>query len=89
MLFLDEIVAYTVAGGGCLHCHLSDKALDQLRTFKTTLQEVGYCNETDTPYVKVRTPLPVSVKIHLQRKNSHENIDRGMFPEFGENSPAQ
>lgn len=71
MLFLDEIIAYTVASGGCLHCRLSDEALKRLKLFRTTLKEVGYDGDTDTPYVKVTTPLPMPVKIHLKRKESY------------------
>jgi hypothetical protein len=70
VLFLDEIVAYTVASGGALHCRLSDDAIRRLKNVRATLKEVGYCGETDTPYVKVSTPLPLPVKIHLKRKNA-------------------
>lgn len=73
MLILDEVVAYTVTSRGCLNCRLSDRALKQLKTFRTTLKEVGYNTETDTPYVKVRTPLPAPVKINLKRQNNAGN----------------
>lgn len=68
MLFLDEIVAYTVNARGCLNCRLSDHAISRLKKVRASLKEVGYDGETDTPYVKVSTPLPVPVKIHLKRK---------------------
>ena len=70
MLILDEVVAYTVTPRGCLNCRLSDRAQKKLKSFRTTLKEVGYNTETDTPYVKVRTPLPAPVKINLKRQNA-------------------
>lgn len=70
MLILDEVVAYTVTSRGCLNCRLSDRAQRQLKKFRTNLKEVGYNTETDTPYVKVRTPLPAAVKINLKRQNA-------------------
>jgi hypothetical protein len=75
MLILDELVTYTVSSRGCLNCRLSDKAQKKLRSFRTTLKEVGYNVATDTPYVKVRPPLPASVTIHLKRQNAHEKVD--------------
>lgn len=69
MLFLDEIVAYTVNARGRLNCRLSDHAISRLRRVRASLKEVGYDGETDTPYVKVSTPLPVPVKINLKRKD--------------------
>lgn len=72
MLILDELVTYTVTSRGCLNCRLSESAQKQLKTFRTTLKEVGYNVETDTPYVKVRTPLPAPVKIHLKRQSVAE-----------------
>ena len=68
MLILDELVTYSVNSRGCLNCRLSDGAQKQLRKFRTNLKEVGYNVATDTPYVKVRTPLPAAVKIHLKRQ---------------------
>merc|ERR1712071_70890 len=68
MLFLDEVVAYTVNARGCLNCRLSDHAISRLRRVRASLKEVGYDGETDTPYVKVSTPLPLPVKINLKRK---------------------
>jgi len=68
MLILDELVIYTVTKGGCLNCRLSDRAQKQLKKFRTNLKEVGYDVDTDTPYVKVRTPLPAPVKIRLERQ---------------------
>jgi hypothetical protein len=72
MLFLDEVVAYTVNARGCLNCSLSEHALSRLRRVRASLQEVGYDGETDTPYVKVSTPLPLPVKINLKRKACEE-----------------
>ena len=79
MLILDELVTYSMNSKGRLNCRLSDGALKQLKKFRTNLKEVGYNVETDTPYVKVRTPLPAAVKIHLKRqvdgmddKNGHQ-----------------
>jgi hypothetical protein len=75
MLILDELVIYTVNSRGCLNCRLSDKAQTKLRSFRTTLKEVGYNAATDTPFVKVRPPLPAPVTIHLKRQNAHEKLD--------------
>ncbi|CAB9497984.1 expressed unknown protein [Seminavis robusta] len=75
MLILDEIVPYKVTSRGRLNCSLSDKALQCLRKVRASLQEVGYDSVTDTPYVKVRTPLPAAVKIHLKRQNAAEVSD--------------
>lgn len=69
MLFLDEIVAYTVTAQGCLNCRLSDHAHKTLRKVRASLKEVGYDWVTDTPYVKVCTPLPMLFKIQLKRKD--------------------
>lgn len=74
MLILDELVTYKINAKGCLNCRLSENALKKLRRFRTSLKEVGYNFETDTPYVKVRTPLPAPVKIHLKRQN--DTMDR-------------
>lgn len=68
MLFLDELVTYTVSKRGCLNCDLSENAISTMRKVRASLKEVGYDRETDTPYVKVSTPLPVPVKINLKRK---------------------
>lgn len=68
MLILDELVTYTVTQKGCLDCRLSDSAQKQLKKVRASLKEVGYNFETDTPYVKVRTPLPAAIKIHLKRQ---------------------
>ena len=68
MLFLDELVTYTVTKRGCLKCNLSDNAIATMRKVRASLKEVGYDRNTDTPYVKVSTPLPMPVKIYLTRK---------------------
>jgi len=70
MLILDELVPYTLTKNGCLNCRLSDRAQQKLKTFRTSLKEVGYNVETDTPYVKVRTPLPALIKIKLHRQHN-------------------
>ena len=74
MLFLDEVVAYTVTARGCLNCRLSDHAISRLRKVRASLKEVGYDGETDTPYVKVSTPLPLPVKISLKRKPCEDGL---------------
>ncbi|CAB9497985.1 expressed unknown protein [Seminavis robusta] len=74
MLFLDEVIPYTITSGGCLDCSLSENALRCMRKVRASLQEVGYDGVTDTPYVKVSTPLPVPVKIHLKRKDSMDEL---------------
>ena len=75
MLFLDELVTYTVTKRGCLNCNLSEHAILTMRKVRASLKEVGYDRDTDTPYVKVSTPLPVPVKIHLKRKSDLLEID--------------
>lgn len=80
MLFLDEVVAYTVSARGCLNCRLSDHAISRLRKVRASLKEVGYDRETDTPYVKVSCPLPVLVKINLKRKACENELrSNGLF----------
>ena len=75
MLFLDELVTYTVTQRGCLNCNLSEHAISTMRKVRASLKEVGYDRDTDTPYVKVSTPLPVPVKIHLKRKSDLLALD--------------
>ena len=79
MLILDELVTYSINSRGCLNCRLSDGALRQLKKFRTNLKEVGYNVETDTPYVKVRTPLPAALKIHLKRQVDGIGENRGQL----------
>ena len=74
MLFLDELVTYTVSKRGCLNCNLSENAILTMRKVRASLKEVGYDRETDTPYVKVSTPLPVPVKINLKRKSEFDEL---------------
>ena len=77
MLFLDELVTYTVTKRGCLNCNLSENAISTMRKVRASLKEVGYDGDTDTPYVKVSTPLPLPVKIHLKRKvDISQNLER-------------
>jgi len=79
VLNLDEPIKYSISPGGRMNCRLSDPTLKKLRRFRTSLKEFGYNAETDTPYVKVRPPLPKSVLINLKRKDkSYE------FPVFDE-----
>jgi hypothetical protein len=75
MLALDEILDYKFTATGCLQCRLSDNAIQRMRRVHASLKEVGYDGDTDTPYVKVSTPLPVPVKIHLKRKNNRIHTD--------------
>jgi hypothetical protein len=75
MLVLDEILDYTFTATGCLQCSLSENAIRRMRRVRASLKEVGYDGDTDTPYVKVSTPLPIPVKIHLKRKNDVVHTD--------------
>jgi hypothetical protein len=75
MLVLDEILDYTFTATGCLQCSLSENAIRRMRQVRASLKEVGYDGDTDTPYVKVSTPLPMPVKIHLKRKNNAVRTD--------------
>lgn len=85
MLSLNEIVPYTMNhDNGCLNCELSDHAIATMRKVRASLKEVGYDCTTDTPYVKVSTPLPMPVKIHLKRREEDDDNPQERFADFGE-----
>ena len=74
MLFIDEVVTYSINARGHLICQLPETALRRLNRVRASLHEIGYDNDTDTPYVKVNTPLPGLLKIQFQRKEKDMDI---------------
>ena len=68
-LSLDEPVQYEFSPSGELSFSLTESTLALLRRFRTTLNSAGYEAQTDTSYVDVWPPLPLSIRIRLDRRS--------------------
>ena len=67
-LNLDEPVSYHFeASSGEMSFELTDATRRLLRRFRTTLDAAGYDGSTDTSWVVVWPPLPLSMRINLNR----------------------
>ena len=66
-LNLDEPVSYSFSESGELRFELTEATQRLLRRFRTTLDAAGYDGGTDTSWVVVWPPLPLSVRIRLKR----------------------
>jgi len=67
-LKLDEPIEYSIdQSNGDLSFEINDRTKKLLRRFRTSLTGAGYNPVTDTARVTVCPPLPVSVRIQLER----------------------
>ena len=66
-LNLQEEVKYCVDEAGRLSFELSAATQRILRRFRTSMVEAGYSRDTDKAYVVVAPPLPLKVRISLNR----------------------
>lgn len=73
-LNLDEPVRYDITPEGQLHFELTDTTHRILRRFRTTLDAAGYDAATDTSWVVVWPPLPMSVRIQLKRNEEARDV---------------
>ena len=69
-LHLDEPVRYSFSPEGQLKFELTDTTHRILRRFRTTLDAAGYDGATDTSWVVVWPPLPLSIRIQLKREET-------------------
>lgn len=67
-LQLDEPVEYAVHASGALDFSLTERTQRLLRRFRTSMCSAGYDGVRDSAWVVVWPPLPLSIKIRLQRE---------------------
>ena len=69
-LNVDEPVEYSIQSNGDVSFEINDRTKELLRRFRTSLISAGYDPVTDTARVVVCPPLPVSVRIQLERTHA-------------------
>uniref|UniRef100_A0A7S3EZR3 Uncharacterized protein n=1 Tax=Haptolina ericina TaxID=156174 RepID=A0A7S3EZR3_9EUKA len=72
-LNLDEPVNYQFHRSGELSFELTEATKRILRRFRTTLDAAGYDGSSDTSWVVVWPPLPLSVRIRLNRVHGRKH----------------
>lgn len=73
-LELDEPVEYEITDTGDLSFVLTSATKRLLRRFRTSLDAAAYDGDSDTAHVIVWPPLPLSVRIKLQRVKERQII---------------
>mmetsp|Transcript_8287 Transcript_8287/g.17687 ORF Transcript_8287/g.17687 Transcript_8287/m.17687 type:complete len:194 (+) Transcript_8287:148-729(+) len=72
ILQLNELIYYDIdQGSGTFAFDLSEMTKQILRKFRTSLVMVKYCQESDSPVVVVRPPLPTNIELRLKRRTVH------------------
>ena len=66
-LNIDDEITYNVDTEGKFTFELSEGTKRLLRRFRTSICGAGYESTTDKAYVEVWPPLPLSIRINLQR----------------------
>jgi len=84
-LMIDEPVSYSFSEGK-LSFELSQATKRLLRRFRTSLEAAGYDGRTDTSWVDVWPPLPLSVRIRLSRVEKSSVRER-RWPQLSFDSP--
>ncbi len=77
-LKLDEPVEYMYESGQ-LYFSLTEATMRLLRRFRTSLDAAGYDADTDTSWVVVWPPLPLSVRIRLDRTEQTSRVRHHLF----------
>ena len=75
-LELDEPVEYAVHPSGELNFSLTERTLRLLRRFRTSMESAGYEPDTDQAWVVVWPPLPLSIRIRLDRAEVDDEQDQ-------------
>ncbi len=72
ILQLNDLIYYEIdQGNGDFAFNLSKMTKQILTKFRTSLIKVKYCQESDSPVVVVRPPLPTDIELRLKRQTVH------------------